>query len=359
MGTGRSGDWLFQEVGMKLYARLFVLLVVIGVAGLLVGRLEGSGQSAVLALSQYLPFPAYLLPAIAAVAAAFIWLGWVWRGLSVVALVVCLTWLMGLSWGQPEEGHGRVRFMTYNVKGYLALNRPGGVQELAQEIFEQQPDILVMQDASQLVDVDGNVQSPDLLRVVGNQWVHAYATDEYVVLSRWPIMQCRKGAIPVGHEPHVFVHCDIDIEGVKLEVVTVHFITPRKGLRVKHRGQARWLGLGEWQDNMLLRMRQTGLLAEYLRQLPPGPRIVAGDLNATEPSVVVQSLLNTGLRDAYSSASVGYGFTHGHSLLKGLSFLRIDHILVSPDIAVSGAFAGGAQGSQHRPVIADLYLHRQ
>ncbi|MBU0917423.1 endonuclease/exonuclease/phosphatase family protein [Aquabacterium parvum] len=343
---------------MKLCARLFVTLVLAGVAGLLFGRIEGSGQSALLALSQYLPFPAYLVPALAAVLVAFIWLGWVWRSLAVLALVASLTLLMGLSWGAPEEGHGRVRFMTYNVKSYLALNRPGGTDELAHEIIEHQPDILVMQDAGQLVDVEGNVKSADLLRVVGGGWQHAHANDEYVLLSRWPIRQCRHGAIPVGDEPHVFAHCDIDVEGTTLQVITVHLITPRKGLVARHRGQSRWLGLDEWQDNMLLRMRQAGLLAEYLRQLPPGPRIVAGDLNATEPSLVEQTLLNTGLRDAFSSASVGYGFTHGHSLLKGLSFLRIDHILVSPEIAVADAFTGGTLASQHRPVIADLYLHR-
>lgn len=343
---------------MKSFARLFVALVLAAVLGLLLGRVEGSGQSALLALSQYLPFPAYLLPALAAVLAAFIWLGWVWRGLAVLALVVSLTLLMGLSWGSAEEGHGRVRFMTYNVKSYLALKRPGGAEELAHEILEHQPDILVMQDAGQLVDVEGNVKSADLLRVVGGGWQHAHATDEYVVLSRWPIRQCRHGAIPVGDEPHVFAHCDIDVDGTTLQVITVHLITPRKGLVAKQQGQSRWLGLGEWQDNMLLRMRQAGMLAEYVRQLPPGPRIVAGDLNATEPSVVEQTLLNTGLRDAFSSASVGYGFTHGHSLLDGLSFLRIDHILVSPEIAVADAFVGGDRASQHRPVIADLYLNR-
>ena len=343
---------------MQQFARWFVTGVVVGVAGLLFGRLADSGHSAVLALSQYLPFPVYVLPAVLAVLVSFIWLGRWWQGVAVLSLVVCLTVLMGLSWGGAEEGHGRVRFMTYNVKSYLALTRPGGVQELAHEVFEHQPDILVMQDAGQLVDVEGNVKSADLLRVVGGGWQHAHAVDEYVVLSRWPIKQCHHGAIPVGDEPHVFAHCDIDIEGKTVQVITVHLITPRKGLVAKQRGRPRWLGLGEWQDNMLLRMRQAGLLAEYLRQLPAGPRILAGDLNATEPSVVEQTLLNTGLRDAFSSARVGYGFTHGHSLLKGLSFLRIDHILVSPEIAVADAFVGGAQASQHRPVIADLYLNR-
>jgi len=70
-------------------------------------------------------------------------------------------------------------------------------------------------------------------------------------------------------------------------------------------------------------------------------------------------LLNTGLRDAFSSAGFGYGFTHGHSLKPWVSFLRIDHILVSDDIGVVNAYAGGSKGSQHRPVIADLRINRE
>lgn len=343
---------------MQQFARWFVTGVVLGVAGLLVGRLADSGHSAVLALSEYLPFPVYVLPAVLAVLASFIWLGRWWQGVAVLSLVVCLTVLMGLSWGRAEEGHGRVRLMTYNVKSYLALKQPGGLEALGHEIFEHQPDILVMQDAAQALVRESDDGPPRLLQMIGGQRSHVHATDEYVVVSRWPIRQCRDGAIPVGDEPHVFVHCEIDVEGRVLQVISAHLITPRQGLRAKHQGQTQWLGLLEWQDNMLMRLRQAGLLAEYLRQLPAGPRVVAGDFNATESSGVVQTLLNTGLRDAYSSASVGYGFTHGHSLLKGLSFLRIDHILVSVDIAVADAFTGGQEASQHRPVIADLYLNR-
>ena len=343
---------------MQRFARWFVSLVVAGVAGLLFGRLADSGHSALLALSQYLPFPVYALPASLAVLASFVWLGWWWRGSAVLSLLVCVTLLMGLSWGRAEDGHGRVRFMTYNVKSYLALKQPGGLEALGHEIFEHQPDIMVLQDAGQALVRESDASPARLLQMLGGKQPHVHASDEYVVLSRWPIRQCRDGAIPVGDEPHVFVHCDIDVHGKVLQVISAHLITPRQGLRAKHQGQTQWLGLDEWQDNMLLRLRQSGWLAEYLRQLPAGPRIVAGDFNATESSGVVQTLLNTGLRDAYSSASVGYGFTHGHSLLKGLSFLRIDHILVSADIAVADAFTGGQEASQHRPVIADLYLHR-
>ena len=86
--------------------------------------------------------------------------------------------------------------------------------------------------------------------------------------------------------------------------------------------------------------------------------IVAGDLNAPEGSPIVGALLDTGLRDAFSSAGFGYGYTHGHSLRPGLSFLRIDHILVGPTIGVGNCFVGGKEGSEHRPVIADLFLQR-
>ncbi len=55
------------------------------------------------------------------------------------------------------------------------------------------------------------------------------------------------------------------------------------------------------------------------------------DLNAPESSPVIRALL-------------------------GFSFLRIDRILVSPELGVIDAFAGGAQASEHRPVIADLLL---
>jgi endonuclease/exonuclease/phosphatase (EEP) superfamily protein YafD len=64
------------------------------------------------------------------------------------------------------------------------------------------------------------------------------------------------------------------------------------------------------------------------------------------------------LRDAFSSAGRGYGYTHGHSTRLGFSFLRIDHVLLSPEIGVADCFVGQKEASDHRPVIADLLLQR-
>lgn len=330
-----------------------VALVAVGVAVLMWGHYIGPEQRPLLALTQYIPYPGYLVPAVVACVAS-LWLSWWWRGLAVGSLVLCLTVLMGLAWGRPDEGHGRVRFMTYNAKVYLALQRQGGLAELAQEINEQQPDILVMQDAGQLADAEHS--GPDALKqLIGPRHVQHYG--QYIVASRWPMERCVAGQIPIKGVAHSFLRCPVDIDGVRVQVVTVHLVTPRAGLNAtRFEGLE---GLDEWQDNMMSRLQQSGVLAQYLRELPPGPVILGGDLNAPESSLVVRTLLNTGLRDAYSSASRGYGFTHGHHMLKGLSFLRLDHVLVSPDIGVVDAYAGGSVGSQHRPVVADLVLHRQ
>jgi len=71
---------------------------------------------------------------------------------------------------------------------------------------------------------------------------------------------------------------------------------------------------------------------------------------------VIQALLAVGLRDAFASAGRGWGFTYGHTLRPRVSFLRIDHVLVSDDVAAVRSFVGGKEASDHRPVIADLRL---
>lgn len=301
---------------------------------------------------QYLPYPAYLLPAVAALIFSAR-LSWYWRGLSALSLLLVLTVIMGLCVGSPDEGYGRVRFMTYNVKAHLAVVEANGLGELTNEILNDDPDVLVMQDAGGLMGVKRR-QPAVFDALVGQREVYAFG--QYVVASRLPMKDCTPGWIPYRDQRHSFVHCVLTAHGKEIDLVTVHFLTPREGLNaVRHEGLT---GLQDWRSNMLDRMNQSRGLAEQVGQMKR-PRIVAGDLNAPERSGVVQNLLQTGLRDAYSSSSWGYGFTHGHSLKPGISFLRIDHVLVSDDIGVARAFAGGSKGSQHRPVVVDLQMTRQ
>ena len=84
-------------------------------------------------------------------------------------------------------------------------------------------------------------------------------------------------------------------------------------------------------------MTQTHKLARDLAGLT-GPLVLAGDLNAPPASPVLAALEAVGLRNAFSLAGRGYGYSYGHSMRWGYDFLRIDHIYVSRDIDVIDSF---------------------
>ena len=186
-----------------------------------------------------------------------------------------------------------------------------------------------------------------------------------MIASRFPLRDCAQGSLALrgngngngnGGDGAGFLRCVVTVRGTALTLVNVHFESPRSGLNAARREGRD--GVDEWRRNYEDRLEQARLLA---RQFAAGPRplVIAGDLNAPEASPVVRALLATGLRDAFSAAGRGYGYSYGQALRVGFSFLRIDHILVSPEIGVADSTVGGGAASEHRPVIADLWLPRR
>jgi endonuclease/exonuclease/phosphatase family metal-dependent hydrolase len=305
-----------------------------------------------LAFLQYAPYPAFLGPVV--VLALLMWpLGGRWRWLAWGPALVIAWPVMGLCTGISEDGDKHLRVMTYNVKSFLLPGVPGGHQKLTLEIAQTDPDIVFMQDAVTIFGMRDT--HPELYKMMmGDRDVQGQG--QYVIASRTPLRNCAPGEMPYLGQVHHFFHCETEVQGKRLTLITVHFNTPRDGLNATRFEGVK--GLAAWKENLGQRLFQSALLAEFVRQSPK-PCIVAGDLNAPEHSRVVQVLINQGMRDVYSASAWGWGYTHGHSLIRHMPFLRIDHILVSEDIAVQKAFVGGMEASQHRPVTADLYLQRQ
>jgi endonuclease/exonuclease/phosphatase (EEP) superfamily protein YafD len=268
-----------------------------------------------------------------------------------------LTQVMGLSLGlgkaaaEPQAGARSLRMMSYNIKSFRAEQQEGLYEALADEITRQAPDLLVMQDAPHL-NRPGRLH-PALRTALQAYQLHGFG--QYVMASRFPLQDCRVGRMPIGTQAHTYLRCTVLVGDTPLTLLTAHTLTPREGLNATR--SERLGGLDDWRENFAGRMAQARQLAADIAELPR-PLIVAGDLNAPEHSPVVQVLLDEGLRDAYGTAGLGWGYTLGHALKPHLSFLRIDHILVSPDIGVLRAVAGSRQGSEHRPVVADLLLPR-
>lgn len=298
-------------------------------------------------LSRYLPYPLFLAPALLACLLALP-LGARWVAAAVASLFAVVVVAMGFEWHSSADGAAAdLRLVTYNVKAENAAQHPGGIEALVREVQALRPDLLVMQDANGVRHWRAEDRQA-LLAGLPQVW----AEGQYVVASRWPLRCATATAVAVP-EPLAYARCEVIREGVAFELVTVHFESPRNGLLATRREGLD--GRGSWQRNHEARLAQARALARALGR-PTRPRVVAGDLNAPDSSAVLGSLRAIGLRDAFAAAGRGWGYTYGHTLRPAFSFLRIDHVLVSGDIGVARAFAGGAAASDHRPVVADLVL---
>ena len=312
----------------------------------------GGGTYWAIELMRFVPYPAFLVPAVLAVALSW-WLGRAWRVVALVALALVVGPVMGWRFARPDTGFDKVRMMTFNIKSYLARERFGGYADIAEEIERHSPDLLVMQDAQILVSRPSSDAGKVMERALHGRAL--FMSGEYVVASRFPMRDCHAEDMSFGRHEREYIRCTVRVHGIDIDLVTAHFVSPREGLNAAR--HERLAGLDDWQENFENRVEQSRRLARGVTRRVR-PIIVAGDLNAAESSPIVRALLGTGMRDAFSAGGTGYGYTHGHSLRLGFSFLRIDHILVSADIGVQSSFVGGSTASDHRPVIADLWMNR-
>ncbi len=325
--------------GLATGAAVFV--AVVWTATLAV-RFGGSGWWA-LELLRFLPAPWLLVPC--ALALLLSWpLGVRWRLATAATFALAASVGMGLAWragAAPVESS--FRLMTWNAKTVQASERPGGIDALLREVAAQRPDIVVMQDANALRRSHDATPAAPMFGLP-----HVWGQGQYLVASRFPLEGCTE----VTAGSLAYARCTVRVAAAAgFELRSVHFESPRAGLLAARREGAG--GVDAWRANLDERLLQSAAMAAALHDAPR-PLVVAGDLNAAESSDVVGHLLGAGLRDAFSEAGRGYGYTYGHTLRPRFSFLRIDHILVSPQVAVHRCFTGAAEASDHRPVIADL-----
>ena len=154
------------------------------------------------------------------------------------------------------------------------------------------------------------------------------------VLSRWPLESA--GAIDLAGDGLPSVAGIVDVEGRRIRLLGLH---------------THWPVLPE-----VARMRDTALGgAASIARDSDLPVILLGDLNLTPDSPEFTRLLDqSGLRDVVSGRRWRPTWQAGFWPLA----LRIDHVLVSPQLCVESVEVGPSIGSDHRPVIARLRLPR-
>ena len=302
-------------------------------------------------LVRFIPYYWLLPPAILAL--AMLWrLPWWAYVVVMVNMILILTIVMGLRWnpGNPTPApEASVRVMTFNTKAYKARYLPGGLSTLAEEIRVQNADLVALQDADGLLPNVPESMPRRMPPFLG--YPEVYAMGQYLIASRFPIQACARVVLGPRGRSRDFMHCVVLVHGVPVTVVTAHLVSPRYSF-LAVRSDPRQ-GFADWSASLYERLTQSDLLIQSMQQLPR-PLLVMGDFNAREESPVVESLLAMGFADAYAQAGNGWGFTYGHAVHWRLDFLRIDHILLSPEVEVRGAWVGKSRISDHHAVIADL-----
>jgi endonuclease/exonuclease/phosphatase (EEP) superfamily protein YafD len=202
---------------------------------------------------------------------------------------------------------------------------------IGQEIRAAAPDLVALQE----VDPDG-----------------AARLQRSGVLARFPyaVTDLRKSPsgiglwsrLPVADSQVQDVHgmavikATILVGSHRLRLYSVHTVAPLGDDRVRWRAQLRWV------EEEIRRER--------------GPLVVAGDFNATRYHHSFRRLLSERLEDAHERRGTGWATTWPRNRWPLPPLMRLDHVLVSPDIGVRSVREGIGQGSDHRPIIAELVV---
>lgn len=187
-----------------------------------------------------------------------------------------------------------LKIATYNIhKGFSQFNRRVVLHELRERLRELDADILFLQEVQG--EHAGHVQrhadypaGPQHEFLADEFWAHhAYGMNAVydeghhgnAILSRFPIVQTfNKDVSAHRFESRGLLHCEVDMEGLRVHCLCAHFGLFAKGKRV-----------------------QTRALVEYvLHEIPSGaPLLIAGDFNDWRNELSLTLAREIGVQDVF------------------------------------------------------------
>lgn len=279
------------------------------------------------------------------------------RSRALAGLLIAAALLFGQQYGRlflPSPASAApagpsVRLLTYNVLG--AYNDPRGLVAVA---ASEQPDVIVVQELTRPF-------ADDLLRQLGNDYPYRAMTrigrtnDGGGVFSRVPIRDAQ--VFEVVEDGNEFQRLRLEIDGRSVTLFNVHAESPR--LRTRNPPGpippiVRGFGSPGREQELQWLIRETAKL--------DGPYILAGDFNLSAGSRPYRQFPDA-WHDAFAERGQGFGLTFptryhtwGGRISVGLPLVRIDYILHSDGLTTGRAWVPRAEGSDHLPVMAELYL---
>jgi len=262
--------------------------------------------------------------------------------LLVPALAAIAFWAIALmrpAWHVPARPHQQpagptVRVVTYNV--HVGLQ---GADRVAETVRGLQPDVICLQEAW---------HSPVLPLRRAFPGYHGLESMELDTLARFPIESHRRVPFAMGWRHGL--ETKLDVHGVPLTVLNVHFITgthPSGSVEraLRERTVREYLRL-----TVAARRAQVATVMRWLDE-QRGPAIVVGDFN-TPPGAWSLRPLRERMTDAFAAAGLGFG----HTFPSEFPLIRIDYIWCTPDIRVRSCRVVRSAASDHCALVAELEL---
>ncbi|MDZ7881146.1 MAG: endonuclease/exonuclease/phosphatase family protein [Saprospiraceae bacterium] len=275
-----------------------------------------------------------------------------------------LTAVFGVNFWKNTEGgkksENTVRVLTYNAADFVMpyhKDKLAARNGLNKFFKEQNPEIICLQEGGDLNDYTMKHVAaffpflsayPYQSRQIGNQ---------IVIYSRFPIVG--EGKLDSEKYGNGCNFADVQIGTKKVRVFSLHLTSNRVSGMANDLAKSGKIGDDDsWLEfaRMLKLVRSTGIkrtreaesIASNIQQ-SPYPVIVCGDFNEIPVSYVYKTLSNN-LSDAFREAAFGFSSTYNGKI----PALKIDNILMSPNIEARNCKIHSLKYSDHYPITADL-----
>jgi len=265
-----------------------------------------------------------------------------WRllAVNVVGIVLFAVFLLGFNvpCGCVLNTDGRsLRLVTYNIH-----HGSRGPDRVADVIKRLDADIICLQETNGC----GKWPCP-VSKICGFlPQYHVFHHGQLTVISRLPFLYTKSHCLPSLYgATREFLEVKISFGGKPFTVFNVHFHSPAG----KGTIGGRKVSLRRY-ISVAAELRHTHLtkLIGALRRTD-GAYTIVGDLNTPPTGRFYRAVLGQGV-DAFRAAAWGFGYTYTSEL----PLVRIDHIIVSPNIKVIACRTISCSASDHRLVLADL-----
>ncbi len=361
---GAVALWLFLRP-WAFRVTCLVIAAVFSIVCLVKFRAESNLMCVFLA---YLPAWLVGLPFLGTLGLGVVFACWRSMALSVLMVPLFIVWLGTYRLPSTFDADLKGRSDCLTVVTY---NRGQGSDTvLAKFAASRPPDIIGLQDAGRRA-----ARLAAMPEFVGHS-AH-FANGEFVLLSRWPILQNEPLYIRMpgaSKDRLVGVRSAVDWEGRHVIVYNLHLPTPRDLLTWYGRHGTFMYGIVGLIPKTKLHERHQEYLAPWAARadwitrlaarisLERDPVVLIGDVNLPPVGKGYQELTRV-LQDSHTVAGSGFGCTFpGNS--KGLSrrispWLRIDQVMASWHWEILSSEVGATGESQHLPVASVMALKQE